>query len=157
MATSFRGSSGSRGTGGFGVSSVGGSVHKSGTTANVPPKYKGVAQTFQGKINSFKTLCNQTKGAARYTRPTPTELNSFANWINKGAVIQNVSCAQIAKWAHSANKNFNTRNPTVAACKNVLAGKFGKPTIKAVCRNKSGGFMVATSATQKGRPFCFPC
>lgn len=126
------------------------------TTANVPPKYKSVCTSFEGKVNSFKTLVKQVKGPARYTRPTPTQLNTFANWINKGALVQSVSCAQIAKWAMTANVNFNTGNPTVTSCKNVLSSKFGKTTIKCVARNKTGGFMVATSSTWKGKPFCFP-
>lgn len=124
--------------------------------ATIAPKYKSVSNVFQNKINSFKTLFNQTKGPARYGRPTTATLNSFANWVNKGAIIQTCTAAQVARWARNTKKNFNTQNPTPTACKNVLGAKFGKTTIKAVARTKSGGFMVATSPTCKGRPFCFP-
>lgn len=121
-----------------------------------PAAYKSYCRTFENKINSFKTLFNQTKGTAKYQRPTPAMLNTFANWINKGAVVQTVSCAQVARWAKMANKNFTTKTATPTNCKTVLCAKFGKPTIKAVCRTKTGSFMVATSPMWKGRSFCFP-
>jgi hypothetical protein len=123
---------------------------------NVPAGYKSVNNCFQGKINSFKTLVNQTCGAAKYDRPKPAVLNSFSNWINKGAIIQTCTPAQVARWAKNANKTFNVRNCTPTTCKNVLAAKFGKNAIKAVARTKNGSFMVATSPTVKGRSFCFP-
>jgi len=119
--------------------------------------YTKVCNTFQNKIASFKTLCNQAKATSgRYTRPKPATLNSFANWINKGAIIQTVSCAQIAKWAKTTNINFNTQIASPTSCKTVLCKKFGKSNIKAVCRTSSGNFMVATSPTCKGRGFTFP-
>ena len=111
---------------------------------------------FTGKINSFKTLCNQTWGPAKCPRPTAATLNSFANWVNKGAVVQTVTCAQVAKWARTTNKNFNTKSASITGCKNVLSTKFGKTTIKVVARTKSGSFMVATAPTCKGKPFSFP-
>jgi hypothetical protein len=110
----------------------------------------------QRKLDSFKTLFNQTKGPAKFTRPTPATINSFCNWVNKGAVVQTVSPGTIARWARLANQNFNTQNPTPSACKTVLCGKFGRTTIKAVARTKSGQFMVATSPTWKGKSFKFP-
>jgi len=128
---------------------------KTGSGA-IPRGYKNVNQSFEGKINSFKTLCTQTCGTAKYDRPTTAVLNSFAKWINKGAVVQTVTCAQLSKWAQVNNKTFNTRNPTTAACKNVLTAKFGKTPIKACARMKTGAFMVATSPTVKGKNFKFP-
>ncbi len=123
---------------------------------NTPAAYKGCCNTFARKIQSFKKLFDQTKGAAKCTRPSPTTLNTFANWINKGAVVQMVTPTQVARWAKTCNKNFNVRTPTPNACKTVLCAKFGKTTIKAVCRSKTGSFMVATSPTVSGRSFCFP-
>lgn len=123
---------------------------------STPSGYKGCCTSFANKINSFKTLFNQTKGPAKCTRPSPTTLNTFANWINKGAVIQTCSKAQISKWAKSTNKIFNTKTASPTSCKNVLTAKFGKSTIKAVCCTKTGSFMVATSPTVNGKRFCFP-
>ena len=121
-----------------------------------PPQYKNCNEMFEWKINSYKTLYNQTRGPAKYTRPAPTILNNFANWINKGAVVQTVTRAQVAKWARTTKWNFSTHNPSATSCKNVLWTKFGKQTIKAVARTKSGSYMVATSPTWKGKPFMFP-
>jgi len=169
MPTNIRGRSGSR-IGNFGGFSSGSSWGGSGSSSNSSKRtsrkigtstgsgsgYKTVCCNFQNKINSFKTLVAQTKGPGKYSRPKPATLNTFANWINKGAIIQTVSCAQIARWAKTCNKNWNSSNPSTTACKNVLSAKFGKPTIKAVARTKSGSFMVATSPTWKGRNFSFP-
>ena len=168
MPTNIRGRSGTRTrsqygnvTGystrsGWGQSGTG--TKRSGTTSrkNTPSAYKNVCTDFQYKINSYKTLYNQTWGPAKYDRPTTTILNNFANWVNKGAIVHTVSCAQIAKWARTTNTNFNTRNATITGCRNVLYNKFGKSTIKAVARTKTGSFMVATMPTWKGRPFTFP-
>jgi hypothetical protein len=101
-------------------------------------------------------LWNQAKGPASSNSPTPTTLNSFCNWINKGAVIQTCTSAQVARWARSCNKNFNPKNPSPTACKTVLTAKFGKSAIKAVSWTKSGAFMVATTPTVNGRVFNFP-
>lgn len=119
-------------------------------------KHRSCCTSFEMKINSFKTLCNQTRGPAKCGRPTPTTLNSFANWINKGAIVQTCTSAQIARWSKATKFNFNSRTPSVTACKNILSAKFGKATIKAVAFTKSGSFMVVTSPTCKGRNFCFP-
>lgn len=129
---------------------------KSGGTTSVPRTYKNVNQSFQGKINSFKTLYQQTTGSARFPRPSTSTLNTFANWINKGAVIQTCTSAQLARWARANNVTWNSSNPTTSACKNVLTKKFGKSPIKACARTKSGSFMVATSPTWKGKSFKFP-
>lgn len=132
---------------------------KKRVSVNVPSGYKSVSNSFETKITSFRTLFAQTKGTAKFGRPSPAILNSFANWINKGAIVQTVSCAQITRWgkaAATANKIFNAREITTNTCKTVLFKKFGKSTIKAVARTKSGSFMVATSPTYKGRTFCFP-
>lgn len=124
------------------------------TTATTPTgTYKNVCNTFTNKISSYRTLINQTKGPAKFPRPTPNTLNSFANWINKGAVIQTCSPAQLAKWARNTNMNFNPRTPSVTACKNILNKKFGKNCIKAVARTKNGQFMVATTPTVNGKNF----
>ena len=131
---------------------------KTSTTAGKQPAsgYAQYQNLFTGKINSFKTLYNQTWGTAKCPRPTATILNSFANWVNKGAIVHTVTCAQVAKWARTTNKNFNTKNASISGCKTVLCSKFGKTTIKAVARTKSGSFMVATAASFKGKPFNFP-
>ena len=129
---------------------------KSATASAVPIEYKTCYNDFWTKINSYRTLCNQTRGPAKYGRPTPATLNTFANWVNKGAVIQTVSPAQVWRWARTTNKPFNPNTRNTTACKTVLFAKFGKNTIKAVARTKTGTFMVATSPTVNGRPFWFP-
>lgn len=119
--------------------------------------YKSCCNTFERKIESYKTLCAQAQSTTgAYTRPTPGTLNTFANWINKGAVVQTCSPAQVARWARAANKSFNPQNPSPTACKNVLTKKFGRSAIKAVARCKNGTFMVATTPTVNGRIFNFP-
>ena len=123
-----------------------------GTTA-----YKSCCNTFERKIQSYKTLCAQAQGTSgAYNRPTPGTLNTFANWINKGAIVQTCSPAQVARWARAANKSFNPHNPTPTACKTVLTKKFGRSTIKAVARCANGAFLVATTPTVNGRTFNFP-
>lgn len=129
---------------------------QTGTMTAMPAGYKGCCNTFARKIQSYQCLVAQTKGAAKYSRPTPTQLNSFANWINKGAIIQTVSTAQVARWAKTTSKNFSTKSPSPTSCKTVLCAKFGKNAIKAVCRTKTGSFMVVTSPTVCGRTFNFP-
>ena len=118
--------------------------------------YENCFKGFTNKINSYKTLCKQMTGPAKFSRPATSTLNTFSNWINKGAIIQTVSCAQVAKWARTNNHTFNTRNPSMTGCKNVLWSKFGKTTIKCIARAKNGQFIVATSPTWKGKPFFFP-
>jgi hypothetical protein len=129
-------------------------VGKTGT--NVPPAYRNWNNNFQNKITSFRTLYNQTWGPAKYSRPSVATLNTFTNWINKGAIVQICTPTQVAKWAKMTKHSFNTRTATPTSCKSVLFKKFGKSTIKAVARTKSGSFMVATSPIYKGKPFCFP-
>lgn len=166
MATNVRGRSGPRSTsgsfgfGGWGNSSgrmtTGRKTKKVTSVTAASPKYRQVCNEFACKISSYKMLYNQTRGPARYTRPTPQMLNTFANWVNKGAIIQTCTPAQLAKWARTNNMHFNNRQPTTASCKNILSRKFGKNVIKAVARTKSGSFMVATSPTWKGKTFHFP-
>ena len=178
MATTYKGRTGSRskstygtytgysfgsGLGGWGHS--GGNYKKSNSRKNNKrtggsgtgtSAYKSCCTTFEKKISSYKTLCDQTRGPAGAGKPTPTTLNSFANWINKGAIVQTVSKAQVSRWARTTNKTFNPYNPSPTACKNVLAAKFRRSTIKAVAKTKNGWFMVATTPTVNGRSFCFP-
>jgi len=177
MATTWRGRSASRSRPAYGAyssfstqsapgkwgrfgaakrSSASSKFKKSGFAAAPAPAYKHVGHTFQGKINSFKTLFRQTFGPAKFGRPTPSLLNSFGHWVDNGAIVQTCSAAQVARWARLKHKNFDTHRPTIAACKNVLSAKFGKSTIKAVARAKNGSFLVATAATAQGRPFFFP-
>ncbi len=140
---------------GWGRTNKTASKRKAGTA--VPSGYKNVCCSFENKISSYRTLHAQTKGAAKFGRPTPAILNTFANWINKGAIVQTVSCAQVARWGKTMNtKNFNAREMTTNSCKTVLCKKFGKTAIKAVARTKSGSFMVVTAPKVKGRTFCFP-
>jgi len=132
------------------------STRKSGTSGGATA-YKSCCNKFEQKIQSYKTLCAQAQGTSgSYNRPTPGTLNTFANWINKGAIVQTCSPQQVARWARAANKNFNPKNPTPTACKTVLAKKFGRTTIKAVARCANGSFMVATTPTVNGRTFHFP-
>lgn len=126
------------------------------TSWNIPTQWKNCSDTLVRKINSYRTLYNQTKGPARYDRPSPTTINSFANWIGKGANVHTVTTNQLSRWAKATHKNFNTRTPTPNACKTVLWAKFGRNTIKAVARTKSGSFMVATTPVVNGKPFFFP-
>ena len=168
MATNVRGSIGSSSrsyTAGSGMFSSQSSLSGSSRTGSsggpqtgsgTPSGYKGCCTNFNTKIQSFKTLIGQTTGAARFTRPSPAILNNFANWVNKGNIIQICSKAQVSRWAKACRKNFNTRDATPTTCKNVLAAKFGKSAIKAVARTKTGSFMVVTSPTLKGRTFAFP-
>lgn len=159
MATHATGRSGSSYYGGRSTQSGWGSANKteeSGSSMGTASGYKSCQTTFANKVQSFKMLMNQTTGPAKCGRPSPTTLNSFANWINKGAVVQTCTKAQVSRWAKSKNKSFNTRTASPATCKNVLAAKFGKSTIKAVASTKTGSFMVVTAPTLKGKQFCFP-
>jgi hypothetical protein len=122
----------------------------------VPAEYKTCYDDFATKINSYRMLCNQTRGPAKFDRPSPTTLHTFANWVNKGAIVQTVRPAQVWRWAKTTGKHFNVNTPSTASCKNVLCAKFGKNTIKAVTRTKTGSFMVATTPTVNGRHFWFP-
>lgn len=178
MATSYRGRSSSRSKTPAGNYSAWGnywgSSAKSSWGSNAPSKrtktkktygatgstsaYKTVCNAFQNKINSYRTLVEQTQGAGKFPRPTPTTLNTLGNWINKGAVVQTLSAAQLSRFARGTKfaTNFNGRNCSTAMCKNILTAKFGKSCIKAVTRGKNGAFIVATASTHNGRAFNFP-
>jgi hypothetical protein len=118
--------------------------------------YRNVSTCLAEKIASYKTLYAQTQGPGKFGRPSPAILNTFAKWIDKGAIIQTVSTTQLSRWAQLSRRPFNSRNPSVSACKTVLAAKFGKNLIKAVARAKNGAFLVATPAHWQGKPFHFP-
>lgn len=120
--------------------------------------YASVRANFQKKANFFKTLANQTTGSASGSRPSPSQLNSFSKWIEKGAVLQNVSKTQLNRWSASTSKGktSKSKNWSVASARTTLAKQFGKSSIKAVAPNKSGGFIVATSPTRNGKNFRFP-
>jgi hypothetical protein len=119
-------------------------------------QYRTVSNAFAKKIDGYKMLYAQTQGGGKFGRPSPSTLNSFANWIGKGAVIQLVSPTQVARWARAQGRRFSTQNPSTAMCKTVLCRKFSKTLIKAVCLTKNGQFLVATSQTWNGRAFSFP-
>lgn len=90
-------------------------------------------------------------GPARKSRPSPASLNSFSKWIEKGAVVQKVSATQLRKWSSSKQAFKST-----ASAKSCMEHRFGKGAIKAVIPNKTGGFLVATASTWKGKSFHFP-
>ncbi|MEE9294865.1 MAG: hypothetical protein V3W34_07900 [Phycisphaerae bacterium] len=113
--------------------------------------YQTVCNSFNKKIASYKCLTTQATGPAKCARPTPATLNSFGKWIEKGAIIQKVSSAQVKRWA-STNRTFKS----ATSAKTVLQQRFGKGCIKAVACDKAGGFLVATPAIWKGRAFSFP-
>ena len=56
----------------------------------------------------------------------------------------------------ASTRSLRLRSYSYRTVKNILSAKFGKTTIKAVARTKTGSFMVATSPTCKGRSFSFP-
>ncbi len=161
MAMNHRGRSGA-GSSSFGHMGTMSSKTKSKSTksttggTSVASGYRSVANCFSSKVNSFRTLINQTKGSAKAGRPSASTLNTFANLVNKGAIVQTCTTGQVAKWARSKNMNFNGNNCSTTTCKNILGSKFGKTTIKAVARTKTGSYMVATSPTCKGKCFTFP-
>jgi hypothetical protein len=151
------GASNTGGWGGSGTTKRTKTKRTSSGAGGATGSYKTVCSNLEKKISSFRTIVGQTKGAAgKFPRPTAATLNSFANWVNKGANIQMVSPTQVARWSKATKYNFNTKNPTPAACKNVLCAKYGKSAIKAVCRTSTGKFLVATAPTVKGRAFNFP-
>ena len=124
---------------------------KNWSASSSSTSYRSVNDVFKNKISSYQTLWKQTKGPAIYSRPSPTVLNSFARWIDKGAMIHTVSSAQIARWSKTSKKYT-----TATSVKNALCTKFGKTYIKAVTRDKSGKFLVATPQMWKGKTFKFP-
>jgi len=117
----------------------------------IAPGYKSICDNFTRRIASYRTLCGQTTGPARHSRPSPATLNSFSKWIEKGAVVFKVSPAQVKKWSKTTQ---TVKSPTSA--KNALAKCFGRSVIKAVTSDKSGSFLVACASTANGRPFHFP-
>lgn len=164
-----RGQSRSRTTGNYtgfswGANNWGGSTTNSrGTTARRTTKtgaagstaYKTVCNNLERKIDSYRTLFQHAQGA-RGNCPTPATINSFCNWVNKGAIVQTCTPAQVWRWSRSTNYSFNPSNPSPMTCKKVLAAKFGRTCIKAVAKTKGGQFMVATTPTVNGRTFNFP-
>lgn len=121
------------------------------STGSTGTGYRQLQNTLQQKINSFRVLYTQTQGAGGSNRPAPGTLSSFANWINKGAVIHTVSPSQVSRWSNTGRP---CNSPAVA--KTVLCQRFGRSPIKAVCKSKTGSFIVATAPTFKGRSFKFP-
>jgi hypothetical protein len=126
-----------------------------GRTNTPATGYSNVYNQFQQKISSYRTLCNQMRGPAKVARPTQATLNTFANWINKGANIYTITPTQLNRWAGKHSKYYNKWN-SVTVCKSFLTYKWGKNTIKAVTRTKNGYYMVACAPTYKGKPFNFP-
>ncbi|HUU85732.1 MAG TPA: hypothetical protein VM243_19720 [Phycisphaerae bacterium] len=120
------------------------------TASGVAPGYRNISNTFAAKVQSFRTLYQQTKGNARQPRPTAATFKTFANWVNKGANIYYITNNQINKWCHTDQKY-----KTNIAAKSALCKRFGKNTIKAVCSSKTG-FIVAAAPTWKGKTFTFP-
>src|SRR3990172_3823184 len=53
-----------------------------------PSAYRHCCNNFEQKIDSYRTLCAQAQGSGTFGKPTPATLNSFANLVNKGAVVQ---------------------------------------------------------------------
>ncbi len=115
------------------------------------PGYSSVCNTFQNKVQGFRTLCEQTTGSSKGARPTPATLKTFGNWINKGANVWKVSSSQVNRWCKPSNSIKSATSAKSALCK-----RFGKSAIKAVCPSKTGGFIVAVAPTVKGRAFNFP-
>ncbi len=111
--------------------------------------YQTVRSTITNKINAYKCLYGQTSGGVTKHRPTPTQLNSFSKWIDKGAVVHNVTAIQLNRWS-GVKKNW-----TSSTAKTWLSSNYGKTCIKAVVNNKNGGFLVATTAQYKNKPFKF--
>lgn len=126
------------------------------TGSSTAPGYAPVYNNIQCKINSFRAIANQTKGSAKYPRPSASTLNTFTNWVNKGANVYTVSNAQLTKWAGKtkAVQNYNNWN-TSTACKSFLASNFGKNAIKAVTKTKTGSWMIACTPA-KGKSFNWP-
>lgn len=112
--------------------------------------FSTVRNCFKNKINAYQTLYAQTSSGSHKQGPTPAQLNTFGRWIEKGAQLQKVTPTQLNRWAGTSRRNW-----TPNSAKNCLASKWGKSCIKAVTNNKTGGFLVATSSTRKGKPFRF--
>ena len=133
-------------------SSQNGGRRTSRGSGNAVPGYASIWSALNCKIASYKTLCAQTTGPAKFSRPTLATLNSFSKWVEKGAVIHKVSPTQVRRWSKSSS-----HYTSASSAKNALTHRFGKSTIKAVTRDKSGSFLVACSPTWKGgKKFSFP-
>ena len=134
-----------------------GTYNKTRTPAGRKPNttnrsnYTNLRNNFQNKINSYRTLYTQLQGTTPTSRPSPTALNSLGNWINKGAVVHNVTATQINRWSPTGRKCASA-----STAKNILWNKFGKTPIKAVYKSKTGSYLVAALPTYKGKNFKFP-
>jgi len=128
-----------------------GTWNKSKTTTTSRGNYTNLRTTWQQKISSYRTLCNQTQGTYSGKRPSAATLRTFDNWIGKGAIIHNVTASQINRWSHTGRKCSSA-----TSAKSVLWHKFGKTPIKAVCKSKTGSYLVATTPMYKGKNFKFP-
>ncbi len=113
--------------------------------------YQSVWNCFNNKISSYKFLTAQTMGPAKHGRPTAASLNTFAKWIEKGAIVHKVTPTQLKRWS-----NTSQQFKTVSSAKTAMCKKFGKGPIKAVICNKTGGFLVATAPAWRGKSFKFP-
>ena len=71
-------------------------AHSKGTSC--ARGYGNINNVFESKVKCFRMLCDQTRGTAKGTRPTPAHLKTFANWVNKGANIYKVTNTQMNKW-----------------------------------------------------------
>ncbi len=111
--------------------------------------YPYLRNQLQNKVSAYKTLMSQTTGSSKYPRPTPTQINSFCKYVDKGASLHYVSKTQLNRWAGQS------RNWTTSSCKTVLCNRYGKNAIKAVAPNKTGGWIVATMPTFKSKTFNF--
>lgn len=156
MTTNYKSSGGSNwGTASRTTSGRHGTSRKTSTTTSCAPGYSNVFQNFQTKMNSYRTLANQTRGTSKGSRPSPATLKSFGTWIEKGANIQTVTTAQLKRWCGKTNSyKWNWTSPT--STKSFLWSKFGKGCIKAVAKGKTGSFIVATASNWKGKNFNFP-
>ena len=120
---------------------------KAGAGKNPAPGYKQVCDTLNQKIQSYRTLWNQATGPAKAGRPSPTQLNSFAKWVEKGAVVYRVSPVQVKRWT-----KWSQHIKSATACKTALSRKFGKSAIKAVTTDKTGAFLIACAPTSFSYP-----
>jgi hypothetical protein len=125
--------------------------HKTTGQTGIARGYGQIGWDFEHRARSYRMLWDQTRGACKFKRPTPTTLKTFSNWINKGSYVWKVTNTQINRWCDT-NQQFKT----CASVKNALWNRFGKSTIKAVTFDKSGHYLVVTAPTYKGKPFCWP-
>ena len=113
-------------------------------------QYGPVRTNLQNKINAYRTLYAQCNVTGPY-KPSPTTINKFANYVNKGYMLHKISGTQIAKWDKKHNPSW-----TITWATKCLKAKYGA-AIKALFPTGNGRtYMVATSPTWKGKPFKFP-